>query len=283
MAKFHAVLFSLDDSQCDEVAATPGDLARTTSSLLRALEGGDDSDDDTPHAAAMRKLRAEIKEHASPNQLRRWAEAMRTYAYGLVWEAEYRQASSLPSLNDYIAMWMRAIGMAPSTALIDVTAGYEVPDRDLERPAVRALTEMTWTLVSWDNDFYSRNKEISRAGDNLNLIDVLARERGCDPAEALAEAVAMRDRVMVHFLRLRHRVAVQGARSELHCYLNGLGNFIRGHLDWASRCARYSAPSVAPVAAPMSPADWWKEFPADDSQEPLPIPAIAWWWGPLDA
>ncbi|MCQ4082890.1 hypothetical protein NGB36_20360 [Streptomyces sp. RB6PN25] len=285
MAKFHSVLFSLDDSQCDEVPVTPADLSRTTANILRAVEGAGDagSDGDSPHAAAMRKLRTEMEEHASPNQLRRWAEAMRTYAHGLVWEAEYRTASGLPALNDYVAMWMRAIGMAPSTALIDVMAGYEVPDRDLERPAVRALTEMTWTLVSWDNDFYSRNKEISRAGDDLNLIDVLAHERGCDPAEALEEAVTLRDRVMVHFLRLRQQVVAGGAGSELRRYVHGLGQFIRGHLDWASHCARYTAPSVAPVAAPASPADWWKGLPADVSREPLPIPAIAWWWGTLDA
>ncbi|MFD7894852.1 hypothetical protein [Streptomyces sp. NPDC059743] len=278
MAKFHAVLFSLDDGVCDESEATADLLAQETSRIMRAVEAPTaQGPRDSPHTAALRRLRLEAERFASPRQLRRLTEAMRVYTSGLVWEASWRRNPELPSLDDYITLWMRAIGMAPSTAMIEVVGGFSVADEDMQDPRIRALTEITWTLVSWDNDLYSRNKELLRAGDNLNLIDVLCQEEGLDPRRALVRVVAMRDRVMVLFERLAAQV-LKEADSDLRRYIKGLGQFVRGHLDWASICPRYSVPS-GPKAAP---GGWWKQRPADDSQEPLPIPTISWWWDQLD-
>ncbi|MET9514590.1 terpene synthase family protein [Streptomyces sp. NPDC002994] len=278
MAKFHAVLFSLDDGVCDEAYATADSLAQEAGRIVRAIEAPTaPQPDDSPHAAALRLLRIELERYASRQQIRRWTDAMRVYTSGLVWEASWRRSPQLPSLDDYVTLWMRAIGMAPSTAMIEIVAGYSVPDNDLEDPRVRALTEITWTLVSWDNDLYSRNKELLRADDDLNLIDVLCQELGCEPHHALQEAVAMRDRVMVLFLRLRDQV-LRDAGGGLRRYVQGLGQFIRGHLDWASACPRYRVPSE-PEGKPDE--GWWKQRPADDSFEPLPLPTISWWWDQL--
>ncbi|MFI5755099.1 hypothetical protein [Streptomyces sp. NPDC051569] len=279
MAKFHAVLFSLDDGVCDESGATADLLAQETSRIMRAVEApAAGSAGDSPHAAALRGLRLELERFASPGQLHRMTDAMRVYTSGLVWEASWRRNPRLPSLDDYITLWMRAIGMAPSTAMIEIVGGFSVADEDMQDPRVRALTEITWTLVSWDNDLYSRNKELMRADDNLNLIDVICQEQDCDPHHALVRAVAMRDRVMVLFDRLAGQV-LKEADDGLRRYVEGLGQFVRGHLDWASSCPRYAVPS-GPKA---TPGGWWKQQPADDSAEPLPIPTIAWWWDQLDA
>ncbi|MFJ4918888.1 hypothetical protein [Streptomyces sp. NPDC088725] len=279
MAKFYAVLFSLDDGVCDETGATADLLAQETSHIMRALEApAARTRDDSPHTAALREIRLELERYASPRQLRRWVDAMRVYTSGLVWEASWRNRPGLPSLDDYVSLWMRAIGVAPFTAMIEIIGGFSVSDGQLEDPRVRALTEITWTLVSWDNDLYSRNKELLRADDNLNLIDVLCQELGPDPHRSLVRAVAMRDRVMVLFDRLAAQV-LEDADHELRSYVGGLGQFIRGHLDWASACPRYAVPS-GPEA---TPGGWWKQHPADDSPEPLPVPTISWWWDQLDA
>lgn len=277
MAKFHAVLFSLDDGVCDESGATADLLAQETSRITRAVEApAARFPGDSPHTAALRKLRIELDDLATPRQVRRWTDSLRVYTSGLVWEASWRSSPGLPTLDDYVTLWMRAIGMAPSTAMIEIVGGFSVPDEDMEDPRVRALTEITWTLVSWDNDLYSRNKELQRADDDLNLIDVLCREHGCDPHRALVRAVAMRDRVMVLFERLSAQV-LKEAGEDLSRYVEGLGQFVRGHLDWASVCPRYAVPA-GPRA---TPGGWWKQHPADDSLEPLPVPTIAWWWEQL--
>ncbi|MFB7271049.1 hypothetical protein [Streptomyces sp. NPDC056244] len=277
MARFHAVLFSLDDGVCDEAETTADRLAQETSRIMRAVEAPTArAFGDSPHTAALRRLRLEAERFASASQLRRLTEAMRVYTSGLVWEASWRRNPELPSLDDYITLWMRAIGMAPSTAMIEVVGGFSVADEDMQDPRIRALTEITWTLVSWDNDLYSRNKELERAGDNLNLIDVLCQEHGVEPRRALVRVVAMRDRVMVLFQRLAAQV-LKEADNDLRRYIKGLGQFVRGHLDWASICPRYTVRS-GPRARP---GGWWKQQPADDSLEPLPIPTISWWWDQL--
>ncbi|MFE3825314.1 hypothetical protein [Streptomyces sp. NPDC059092] len=277
MAKLHAVLFSLDDGVCDESAVTADLLAQETSRIMRALEAPESrSADDSPHTAALRRIRLELEPYASARQLRRVTEAMRVYTSGLVWEASWRSDARLPSVDDYVMLWMRAIGMAPSTAMIEIVGGFSVSDEDLQDPRVRALTEITWTLVSWDNDLYSRNKELERAGDDLNLIDVVCQEQGCDPERALVRVVAMRDRVMVLFDRLAAQVEEEADES-LRRYVRALGQFVRGHLDWASRCPRYTVSS----GPRTPPGGWWKQQPADNSLEPLPVPGIAWWWDQL--
>ncbi|MFJ2554656.1 MULTISPECIES: hypothetical protein [unclassified Streptomyces] len=277
MAKLHAVLFSLDDGVCDESAATADLMVQETSRIMRALEAPEArSATDSPHTAALRGIRRELERYASARQLRRLTEAMRVYTSGLVWEASWRSDARLPSIDDYVTLWMRAIGMAPSTAMIEIVGGFSVSDEDLQDPRVQALTEITWTLVSWDNDLYSRNKELERAGDDLNLIDVVCQEQGCDPQRALVRVVAMRDRVMVLFDRLAAQVEAE-ADDGLRRYVRGLGQFVRGHLDWASHCPRYTVSS----GPRTPPGGWWKQQPADNSLEPLPIPTIAWWWDQL--
>ncbi|MGW2257580.1 terpene synthase family protein [Streptomyces sp. NPDC001780] len=278
MSKFHAVLFSLDDGVCDESEATADLLAQETSRIMRAVEAPDSyAAGDSPHATALRGLRRELERFATPLQVRRVTDAMRIYTSGLVWEASWRRNPRLPSVDDYVTLWMRAIGMAPSTAMIEVVGGFSVAEKDMQDPRVRALTEITWTLVSWDNDLYSRNKELLRAGDDLNLIDVLCQEHDCEPRQALIRAVSMRDRVMVLFGRLTAQV-LEEADDGLRRYVKGLGQFVRGHLDWATHCPRYTVPT-----GPQSPpGGWWKRQPADDSLEPLPLPTIAWWWDQLD-
>jgi selina-4(15),7(11)-diene synthase len=75
-----------------------------------------------------------------------------------------------------------------------------------------------------------------------------------------------------------HPHVASDADPQLLRYLSGLSSWIRGHLDWGMSTARY--------VNPEDPADLPGQFaarPYDDSDEPLPIPSIAWWWGQLPA
>lgn len=278
--KLHATLFALDDD-VDEGTVGPEQLARHVERFLELLNGSaQPRADDTARALALREIRLDVERHATPHQVRRWLAGMERYLSAVVAETGFRRAERLPTLEEYVPMWMGAIGMAPSTALIPVVAGNAVPDCELDRPEVRALTEMTWTLVAFDNDLYSRAKELRRAGDALNLVDVLASEHGWSLSRAQQEAVAMRDRVMALFLRLQEQVAAESGRP-LRLYLEALAQFVRGHLDWASACVRYA--ESKPGVPERAPDEWWTSRPADDSLRPLPVDSVAWWWEQLAA
>ncbi|GAA4552202.1 terpene synthase family protein [Amycolatopsis samaneae] len=278
VAHWYMLVFSFDDTTCDETPATTAGLCRRLSLLQRVLEAPSPAwPDENPYTEGFRDLRVSWGRLATPVQVRRWIEGKREFFSGLVWESTYRASGALPGVNEYVTMWLRAVGMIPLMTMLDAVRGYELPPAELERPVVRALVEMAGTLVAWDNDLISRAKEIHRAGDTLNLLDVLAVERGLSLEAARDAVVAMRDRVMVMFLRLAERVSA-GACQELRDFVSDLGRCVRGHLDWALTCDRYRHPSGNHLGPVVRLPTEFAERPADDRAQPLPLPTLAWWW-----
>jgi hypothetical protein len=210
----------------------------------------------------------------------RWVAAWRRYFFGLGWETLHRSQGTLPSLNEFVAMRMAGtVGMEILTTMSDIADGYELPTEDLERPAVRALTEMSWLLVAFDNDLYSYHRETLLQGNGLNAVDVIAHEDRCTVEQSISRVVAMRDRVMCLFLRVRDQLAKE-AGWELNQYADSLGRWVRAHLNWGLASPRYLRP-----LGTRSPSETWARLPTtfadrpvDAAPEPLPVPAIAWWW-----
>lgn len=194
-------------------------------------------------ASALRDLRLEIGRHATLVQVDRWVQANVDYFDGLLWEAVNRSSNQEPSLNDYVAMWLKQSGVYPCIVFTDIVCGYEVAPADWSNPRVRALREMVAAIIGWDNDLTSYNKEVHRAHSRgypviQNLVAVIANESGLSIKEAAEVARMMRDRAMFLFLELRNEVSAQGSET-LRRYLDGLGQWIRGYLDYSGRSPRY--------------------------------------------
>ncbi|GAA0989841.1 family 2 encapsulin nanocompartment cargo protein terpene cyclase [Acrocarpospora macrocephala] len=271
-----------DDSSLDELVQLLGKLARILEApTARMLPGN-------PWAEGLRDIRRRLDLYATPVQTARWVEELRKYLFGLIWEAVNRSAKRIPRVNDYVAMWLNVTATAPSLMFIDISAGYEVSAAEMSTSRVRALTEMANALVGWDNDIISFNKEAFRKerygyAELQNLVSVLAHQNDCSIPDALATAVAMRDRVMSLFLRLSDEVKTD-AGSELTRYVHGLGEWVRGYLEWSMITDRYGDPrnpdddlTADRIAMPRT----WKDEPMDDSPDPLPVTAINWWWDQL--
>jgi hypothetical protein len=114
-----------------------------------------------------------------------------------------------------------------------------------------------------------------------NIIDLLSLERGYSHRQAFDEAMALRDRVMCLFLRLRDEVT-KTASAELCCHIGGLGRWIQGNIEWGLSSDRYLKPDGSlTTTLPSQSPDIWRETPVDSSNEAPPIPAISWWWEQL--
>jgi hypothetical protein len=183
----------------------------------------------------------------------------------------------MPDLATYTVMRLHSAGGAPTLAMLEIANAAEVPAREMDSPAVRALTEMAIIIASWDNDLYSYHRERRQQGDAQNLVNVLAHHDGLTHEEAMARAVGLRDRVMRRFLQLRE-AARPGASEELRLYLTCLGHAIRGNLDWAMKAGRYHGMEFAGTS-PGAPE--CVDRPSDDRTDPLPVAPIAWWWDRL--
>jgi hypothetical protein len=275
LADFVLWLFGVDDGHCEEGAlgGNPGGLVAELSRLLRVAQNPEApmmSGD--PLAEGLRDLRRRMDAHASPAQVTRWVDTLREYFLSVVWEASHRSQGTVPDLNDYTLMRLYDGATSVVLPMLEIGHGYDLAPDERDATAVRGLAEMAYFVITWDNDIFSFHKESRSPRYYLNVLRVLEHEYGYDAEKALQVAIAQRDRVLSLFLRVREKVS-RDASPRLRQYLVSLGDFIRAAQDWGISSLRYTTPE--------DPADLpavFSDTPCDDSLDPLPIPAVAWWW-----
>lgn len=278
--------FAFDDlwSSASDASDRSGAITTLAARLVRLLETLDErlcAGD--RYLLALHDIAVRYARCATPAQLRRWVEAHRQWLFGHIQRDEL-QAGGEIGLDAYLTMRLHDCGGPPVTAMIDVANGFEVPDPELDAPPVRALTEMTWLIAAIDNERVSRAKEVGGEDGVQNLVDVLMRRRGGSLEQALAEVVSIRDRLMTLFVRL-HAQALPAAGPALRRYLTDLAYVVPGNVAWSLKTARYTT-IYGTGSAQIGTVDLqggWTAAPADELLEPLPIPAIAWWWRQLAA
>lgn len=278
--------FAFDDAWSDAGTTKPRaeTLLVLAGRMLRMLETRDARVcGDDPLLLALHDVVVRFSRCASPVQLRRWIEAHRMWLFGMVQRHAQEASGTPPGVDAYLTMRLHDCGGAPCTTMMDIVDGTEVSSQEVERPAIRALTEAAWLVAALDNERVSHAKEIHAEGAVQSLVSVLMHERGCSEPQALVEAVAMRDRVMSLFLRLYSRVAPR-ADAALGRYLADLAHLIPGNLVWSFKTARYTTvydAGAAPIGS-LALTGGWTHEPTDGSLAPLPLPSIAWWWEELD-
>jgi hypothetical protein len=184
----------------------------------------------------------------------------------------------MPGLDEYVTMRLHDCGGAPCTTMIDIVNGVEVLGQEMDSPPIRALTEAAWMIAAIDNERVSRAKETQGEEQVQNLIDVLMHQRKYSSEDALRDLVAMRDRMMCLFLRLRDQ-AMSQASPALRRYLSDLGHLIPGNIEWSLKTARYTTINGTGASVTLSGGRALK--PADDLLVPPPVAPIAWWWQQL--
>jgi Terpene synthase family 2, C-terminal metal binding len=274
-------VFILDDTRFD----VPAEPVRTSEAVevvcrvLRCMEAPEDPAlGHGPFAEALRDIMASLHRWATPVQVHRLVDAHRQWLLPTLWNHGTQERGIMPDLNTYTVQRLASCGGWPTIAFSEITRGGEIPGSELYSPAVRAATEASFLVMGWDNDFLSYRRE-SLDRNHHNIINVLAHHNRCSAQQALADAVAMRDRAMNLFLHLREQLR-PSVSLEMRGYLDDLCHAIRSNLDWGATCARYTSlnPRSEPPEASPSLTLTWAQHPSDASHRPLPIPAAAWWW-----
>ncbi|WP_330328412.1 hypothetical protein OHS33_00805 [Streptomyces sp. NBC_00536] len=218
----------------------------------------------------------------TPSELRRFTEGTRDWLLGAAWRAAQAETGAMPTLNDFVAMGPLANGTRFSLTWSDAARGDRLPADLLRSSALTALTDAAGFVVSADNDLFSYDKDDHLEPREVNLVNVLAHQEGCSPAEAVPLAVALRDRVMVLFTSLRARLE-QGADEELRRHLAALGHYVAGCIAWQSRAPRYASPRNR-YELPLAEARFdirYADGPSDTRTGPPDLPALASWWRQL--
>jgi len=261
-------LFAFDDAYCDRgrYSHDPAQLAILTADMMRVAESGGSGQSPLPLVRGLSQLRDRVESMVSAAFFARWLGALRGYLAYQVWEAAFRATRTMPSVDQYAVARIRSGSMELCAMTINI-GDEEVTADQMGSREVRALTEMTCLIVGLDNDLLSYYKEHEATGDRLNIVDVIAHQQLVPLNTATEHAVAFRDAVLRRFLAVRAQVASTGSPA-MRRYCEGLGDWIRGNLDWSLNTARYPSPERRPsIVCDEPPA---LEF--------VPPAGIAWWW-----
>lgn len=264
----------------DTEAKAAGGFAALAAKLVRMLEAPDAPLlPASPWVEALMDIRRRLDKLATPAQTLRWVGAFREYLLAAAWRHTFRKMQKLPSLADYVTLRTPDGGVQLYVALADVIGGYYLTDEELAHRQIRALTEMALTLIAWDNDLFSHYKESLTEDPCINLINVIAAERGCTLQDGVFLAMAMRDRVMVRYIVVRDR-AVRCHSEPVRRYVTCLDRWIASNIDMSANSFRY----INPLNRPATAVPWVRfephrtSTPSDGSNGPLHYPGISWWW-----
>ncbi|WP_437074954.1 terpene synthase family protein [Streptomyces sp. enrichment culture] len=270
--------FAFDDARCDSgpLSTRPAQFNVLAGQVQRACET-DSADPGDRYARALQDIVRRFRSFAAPAQVARFQHAHRTWLSGVAWQIANQAMGRMPGLDEFLTMRLQAAGGHPTYALLELATGAQVPDRELYRPAVRALSEMAMMVAALDNDRHSLHKELARGHTDQNVYTVLMAERGIGLQQAVVEAARLRDRILLRFLRLHDRVRPT-AGQELAVYLQGLRYGLRGNNEWGMRVPRYLSQGHWPDSM-EDLALAYAEEPTDTRPGPVPgAPGIAWWW-----
>lgn len=270
--------FAFDDEYCDEGPThdKPVELAEAISRMQRAIEIPEYPVDPADrYAMALRDIRMRLDAHAGPPRGEDFVHWMRGYFQTEVCKSGNVSRGLRPNLNDYAVVRLYSGGGMVFPRLGPIVAGIPMPPATLADRRVHALLEMAATVCNWDTDIFSHPKELERTGDGYNLIEVVGAEYGLPVDEALSTAIAMRDRILCLYIRLRE--SVTAAAPELNGYLTTFESYIRGTIQWNEETDRYSYLDGLSGPRTTQPGGV-TDTPSDDTPAPLPLPSIMWWW-----
>ncbi|SDM16462.1 terpene synthase family protein [Allokutzneria albata] len=223
------------------------------------VPGGD------PFALALSDLLRRGRRMASPLQLRRFTEAVRSWWLGLAAERAGEERGWRPGLAEWTVLRPQCGGAAAMSAKVELALGPEVPEWELNGPVARAAVEAAWTVALADLDLHACQRAQEPA---LNLVSAL---RADDPAlsvvEAFEAAVDVRDRALALFLRLRSQLLPLSGPA-MRRYLTGVGRAVAGTTEWRFGPAP-GGPSIQDTV--------------EANLQPLAVPTVSWWWDQLDS
>ncbi|MGW0002877.1 terpene synthase family protein [Nocardia grenadensis] len=219
----------------------------------------------------------QLRTWADPTQMRWFSQAVRQWLLGVLWEQDIRRNNLPLTLNEYLIPrnWSMANMFTASVgAMLAGPSSKDLPDHVLDSPAVRAATEAAMVIIVFDNDRYSYAKTLLQGDSHIDLFELVRHEHpGRSFAEAVVETIALRDRIMSLYVRLRAQLR-PGAGSALQQYLTNLECLVSGNIEFGKEAARFRTAGTATPRITTTPSD--------DSSDPVPLPSVRWWWDQLD-
>jgi hypothetical protein len=237
--------------------------------VLDAPEAACDAVD--PFVRGLGEVYLELARVATGEQLQLWCSGIKAFLWFEVSEALDRSTGQVPGLNRYLDHCILGRAAEPSLTILPILGGYSVPPAEMRSRAVRALIAMGSLIACLDNDRFSLAVERERPEHAYNIIKILTFAYGGDEERAIAEAVALRDQIMVRFLTLRDKVLASPLTSEpTRRFLADVMSWLIGQLMWGHLTPRFNSQDREGPTQPQ-----WAPGPVAAAARSMPV-AIAW-------
>jgi len=242
---YWATWFFLHDDLCDEseMGSRPQQLASLDAHFSAILDGSAMPDPTQPLALALADLAEQLRQRAGSAWCGRFAHSVRQCFQANFWEATGRLNQTRPDLFTYLKMRPFTGAVYTGFDLIHLAEDIDPNASFLSHLHVQQLAHMAGNLICWHNDILSLPKELQE-GNPYNLVLILQRQRRLSLTEAKRQAIQMCNQEMQAYLSLLAQTPSFGVEEDqTRDYLNGLSNWIRGHLDWCRETSRYFTPT----------------------------------------
>lgn len=197
---------------------------------------------------------ARLASHVDPRQMSRLNEAVSAYREGCAeYERKLNQGDIPQDVGSYLQSRYLTIGQLIDHVLIEISLGIDL-DHSRSDPLMAELVRNDVERVIACQDVLSLRKEL-HAGEQENLVHVIAAEQGCSPAEAMSQACVFFKDANVRTDRAADAVLASplGKRRDVRQFVRGLNDFVAGLIEWTSCSTRYTLAHSSVWATPTIP------------------------------
>ncbi|MFF0145171.1 terpene synthase family protein [Amycolatopsis sulphurea] len=185
-----------------------------------------------------------------PRHYEKFVNSINDLLTGFQDEKKWKVADTPPPLPIYNAVRSITAGAIPYCKYAPVQRDYrDLPDFVLEHPHILRMHWLTGLLVAYHNDFISAFRELSRKGDVVNIVAVIAHERDLSLEDAWMDAMELHDQALHEFILLQENLPDFGEwQAKAKIYAADLGTNVQGIYTWHHRDALRYRP--APTSNP---------------------------------
>ncbi|KAF8072026.1 terpenoid synthase [Lyophyllum atratum] len=234
---FVNVLFVFDELSDEQDGK---DALATGNIFLNAMKDPN-WDDRSLFSQMTKEFRERFLRLSGPRAAARFVKHWETYCAAVIQEAELRERGEILDLDAFITLRRENSAVRLCYGLIEFCCGTDLPDEVFEDPAFVDIYWAAVDLVCWANDVYSYDMEQSKGISGNNIVTVLMVNKNMTLQEASDHVGAVSKELMDRFTSAQARLPSWGVSvdSEVARFIQGLGCWVKGNLDWSFETQRY--------------------------------------------
>ncbi|KAG5645541.1 hypothetical protein DXG03_005816 [Asterophora parasitica] len=234
---FINVLFVFDELSDEQ----NGEDALATGSIFLNAMKDPNWDDCSVFSHMTKEFRARFLRLSGPRATARFLQRWETYCACVVKEAELRERGEVLEVDAFIALRRENSAVRLCFGLVEYCFGTDLPDEVFEDPVFMEIYWAACDHVCWANDLYSYDMEQSKGIAGNNIVTVLMANKNMTIQEASDYAGTVCDALVDRFITAQARLPSWGASvdSEVARFIQGLGCWAKGNLDWSFKTLRY--------------------------------------------